>query len=73
MAKAKANSYPIKNTGFSEDRAAIDREFERLKPLIDPGASIPCPDPRIPPEEWRGQRPRLLQRDEHRVTLVSGA
>ena len=35
------------------DRAAIDAEIERLKPLIDLGGYIPCPDHRIPLEaEW---------------------
>jgi hypothetical protein len=31
--------------GFSE----IDAEIERLKPLVDLGGYIPCPDHRIPP------------------------
>jgi uroporphyrinogen decarboxylase-like protein len=34
---------------FAQDRAAIDAEVERLKPLIDLGGFIPCPDHRIPP------------------------
>jgi len=38
---------------FAQDRAAIDAEIERLKPLIDLGGYIPCPDHRIPPDaEW---------------------
>jgi uroporphyrinogen decarboxylase len=38
---------------FSEDRAAVDKEIERLKPLIDLGGYIPCPDHRIPPgSKW---------------------
>lgn len=38
---------------FAMDRAAIDAEIERLKPLIDPGGYIPCPDHRIPPDaKW---------------------
>ena len=38
---------------FGEDKAAIDAEVERLKPLIDLGGYIPCPDHRIPPEsKW---------------------
>lgn len=38
---------------FAEDKAAIDSEIERLKPLIDVGGYIPCPDHRIPPEaKW---------------------
>jgi uroporphyrinogen decarboxylase len=34
---------------FTLDRAAVDEEIERLKPLIDLGGYIPCPDHRIPP------------------------
>lgn len=34
---------------FAEDYAAVDREIERLLPLIDLGGFIPCPDHRIPP------------------------
>jgi hypothetical protein len=34
---------------FAEDYAAIDKEIERLKPLVDLGGFIPCPDHRIPP------------------------
>lgn len=38
---------------FAQDRAAIDAEIERLKPLIDLGGFIPCPDHRIAPDaEW---------------------
>jgi len=38
---------------FALDYAAIDRELERLKPLIELGGYIPCPDHRIPPEaKW---------------------
>ena len=38
---------------FSKDRAAIDAEIERLKPLVDLGGYIPCPDHRIPPDaQW---------------------
>ena len=35
---------------FSQDRAAVEREIERLKPLVDMGGYIPCPDHRIPPD-----------------------
>ena len=35
---------------FAQDRAAIDAEIERLKPLIDLGGFIPCPDHRIAPD-----------------------
>ncbi|MDW7659046.1 MAG: hypothetical protein SCM11_17905 [Bacillota bacterium] len=34
---------------FAQDYAAIDREIERLLPLVDHGGYIPCPDHRIPP------------------------
>jgi uroporphyrinogen decarboxylase len=33
---------------FSRDRAAVDAEIERLRPLIDLGGYIPCPDHRLP-------------------------
>ena len=32
------------------DFAAVDAEIERLKPLVDLGGFIPCPDHRIPPD-----------------------
>jgi hypothetical protein len=35
---------------FSHDRASINREVERLKPLVDLGGYIPCPDHRIAPD-----------------------
>jgi len=35
---------------FAQDYKAIDAEIERLKPLIDLGGFIPCPDHRIPPD-----------------------
>jgi hypothetical protein len=38
---------------FAADKAAIDGEIERLRPLIDLGGYMPCPDHRIPPEaKW---------------------
>ena len=38
---------------FSQDFAAIDQEIERLKPLIELGGYIPCPDHRIAPDaKW---------------------
>lgn len=38
---------------FAHDRAAIDTEIERLKPLVELGGYIPCPDHRIPPDaKW---------------------
>jgi len=35
---------------FSMDYTAIDKEIERLKPLIQLGGYIPCPDHRIAPD-----------------------
>jgi uroporphyrinogen decarboxylase len=38
---------------FSRDYAAIDAEIERLKPLVELGGYIPCPDHRIAPDaKW---------------------
>jgi hypothetical protein len=34
---------------FAYDYAAIDAEVERMKPLVDLGGYIPCPDHRLPP------------------------
>ncbi|HHV98453.1 MAG TPA: hypothetical protein GXX36_02570 [Clostridiaceae bacterium] len=34
---------------FAEDYSAVDKEIERLKPLVELGGFIPCPDHRIPP------------------------
>lgn len=35
---------------FSQDRAAVDREIERLAPLVELGGYLPCPDHRIAPD-----------------------
>lgn len=35
---------------FAQDKAAVDREIERLKPIVELGGYIPCPDHRIPPD-----------------------
>ena len=37
-------------TVFAHDRAAVDAEVERLRPLVELGGYIPCPDHRIPPD-----------------------
>jgi hypothetical protein len=38
---------------FSQDYRAVDAEVERLKPLVDSGGFVPCPDHRIPPDaKW---------------------
>jgi len=47
----------MNKTVFSKDFAAIDQEIERLKPLVDQGGYIPCPDHRIAPDaEWDNVR-----------------
>lgn len=40
----------MNKTVFARDYKAIDEEVERLKPLIDLGGYIPCPDHRIAPD-----------------------
>jgi len=35
---------------FAKDKKAVDEEIERLKPLVDLGGFIPCPDHRIAPD-----------------------
>lgn len=40
----------MNKTVFAQDRAAVEREVERLKGLIDLGGFIPCPDHRIAPD-----------------------
>ena len=40
----------MNKTVFARDRAAIDAEVERLKPLVELGGYIPCPDHRIAPD-----------------------
>ena len=38
---------------LARDRAAVDAEIERIKPLVDLGGYIPCPDHRIAPDgQW---------------------
>jgi uroporphyrinogen decarboxylase len=47
----------MNKTVFAKGRAAVDAEIERLKPLVDLGGYIPCPDHRIPPDaEWDSVR-----------------
>lgn len=42
---------------FAADFKAVDAEIERLKPLIDAGGYIPCPDHRIAPDaKWDNVR-----------------
>jgi len=35
---------------LSRDKAAVDAEIERLKPLVALGGFLPCPDHRLPPD-----------------------
>ena len=38
---------------LAQDRAAVDKEIERLRPLVELGGYLPCPDHRIAPDaEW---------------------
>ena len=47
----------MNKTVFAGDRAGVDAEIERLKPLVELGGFLPCPDHRIPPDaEWDNVR-----------------
>lgn len=47
----------MNKTVFAKDRSAVDTEIERLKPLVELGGYIPCPDHRIAPDaEWDNVR-----------------
>jgi len=47
----------MNKTAFAQDQAAIDAEIERLRPLVDLGGYVPCPDHRIAPDaEWDNVR-----------------
>ena len=47
----------MNKTVFAYDRAAIDAEIERLRPLVELGGYIPCPDHRIAPDaKWDNVR-----------------
>ena len=47
----------MNKTVFARDRAAVDAEVERLRPLVAGGGYIPCPDHRIAPDaEWDNVR-----------------
>lgn len=42
---------------FAQDFDAVDREIERLKPIVELGGYIPCPDHRIAPDaKWDNVR-----------------
>jgi len=43
----------MNKTVFAHDKAALDAEVERLKPLVALGGFIPCPDHRLAPDaKW---------------------
>ena len=43
----------MNKTVFAKDYAAIDKEIERLRALVDLGGYLPCPDHRIAPDaKW---------------------
>ena len=43
----------VRKQAFAEDRAAVDAEVERLRPLLALGGYVPCPDHRLPPgSDW---------------------
>ncbi|HOZ47065.1 MAG TPA: uroporphyrinogen decarboxylase family protein [Candidatus Hydrogenedentes bacterium] len=47
----------MNKTVFARDFAAVDAEIERLKPLVELGGYIPCPDHRIAPDaRWDNVR-----------------
>lgn len=47
----------MNKTVFAHDRAAVDAEIERLRPLVELGGYIPCPDHRIAPDaKWDNVR-----------------
>jgi uroporphyrinogen decarboxylase len=47
----------MNKVAFLQDKDAVDREIERLKPLVELGGFIPCPDHRIPPDaKWDNVR-----------------
>ena len=47
----------VRKVVFSRDRAAVDEEIERQRPLVDLGGYIPCPDHRLPVDaKWDNVR-----------------
>lgn len=50
---------------FAQDRAAVDREIERLRPLVEMGGYIPCPDHRIAPDAIYGNVAYYCERFRH--------
>jgi uroporphyrinogen decarboxylase len=42
---------------LTQDHAAIDKELERLRPVVELGGYLPCPDHRLPPDTtWENTR-----------------
>jgi uroporphyrinogen decarboxylase len=38
---------------LTKDYAAIDKEIERMRPIVELGGYLPCPDHRLPPDtKW---------------------
>lgn len=47
----------MNKTVFAKDRKAVDAEIDRLRPLVELGGYIPCPDHRLAPDaEWDNVR-----------------
>ena len=43
----------VKKSIFGQDKKTVDQEIDRLRPLVDLGGYIPCPDHYIPPDaDW---------------------
>jgi uroporphyrinogen decarboxylase len=43
----------VDKKAFMRDYAAVDAEIERLRPLVELGGYLPCPDHRLPPDaKW---------------------
>jgi len=43
----------VRKQALAEDRAAVDKEIERIKPIVELGGYLPCPDHLLPLEsEW---------------------
>ncbi len=43
----------VQKNVFALDKKAVDDEIQRVRPLVDLGGYIPCPDHYIPPEaQW---------------------
>lgn len=54
----------VNKMALIEGRAAIDRELERLRPLVERGGFIPCVDHRVPPDVRYADYLYYLERKE---------